>query len=66
MIDYLNLGGGLSGCALASRLKEYNSSLNIALVEAGPDEHEHPLISKPMGTMKLNNSIFQYSMRTVP
>ena len=66
MIDYLILGGGLSGCVLASRLKEYNSSLNITLVEAGPDEHKHPLISEPMGTMQLNNSIFQYSMRTVP
>ncbi len=66
MTDYLILGGGLAGCVLASRLKEYDPSLNITLVEKGPDEHEHPLITEPMGTLQLHNSDFQYNYKTVP
>ena len=66
MIDILIVGGGLCGCVLASRLKEYNPSLSICLLEAGPDEHEHPLITDPMGTMQLHNSAFQYNYKTVP
>lgn len=66
MADYLILGGGLAGCVLASRLKEYDASLNITIVETGPDEHDHPLITDPLGTMQLNNSRFQYNYKTVP
>ena len=52
MADYLIIGGGLAGCVLASRLKEYDPSLEITIVEAGPNEHDHPLITEPMGTMQ--------------
>ena len=66
MTDYLILGGGLAGCVLASRLKEYHPTLSITLIETGPDEHNHPLITEPMGTMQLNNSLFQYNLKSVP
>ena len=66
MTDYLILGGGLAGCVLASRLKEYDASLRITVVEAGPNEHDHPLITEPMGTMQLHNSPFEYNYKTVP
>lgn len=52
MADYLILGGGLAGCVLASRLKEFDPSLSITLIETGPNEHDHPLITEPMGTMQ--------------
>ena len=66
MPDYLILGGGLAGCVLASRLKEYNATLSITMIETGPNEHDHPLITEPMGTMQLNNSPFQYNLKSVP
>ena len=51
MTDYLILGGGLAGCTNATRLKEYNLSASVTLVEAGPDEHANPLMIEPMGTV---------------
>ena len=66
MTDYLILGGGLAGCVLASRLKEYKPSANVTLVEAGPDEHDNPMITEPMGILQLHNSVHQYNYKTVP
>ena len=66
MTDYLILGGGLAGCALASRLKQYNPSVSVTLIEGGPDEHANPLITEPMGTFQLHNSSLEYNYRTVP
>ena len=66
MTDYLVLGGGLAGCAIATRLKEYNPSASVTLVEAGPDEHANPLITEPMGTFQLHMSPLEYNYATVP
>ena len=66
MADFLILGGGLAGCVLASRMKEYDPSLSVTVVETGPNEHDHPLITEPMGTMQLHNSPFEYNLKTVP
>lgn len=35
--DYIVVGGGLSGSVVSSRLLQYNTSLNILLLEAGND-----------------------------
>lgn len=66
MTDYLILGGGLAGCTLATRLKEYDPSASVTLVEAGPDEHANPLITEPMATFQLHNSQYEYNYTTVP
>ena len=66
MTDFLIVGGGLAGCVLASRMKEYRPALSITIIETGPNEHDHPLITEPMGTMQLNGSDFQYNYKTVP
>ena len=66
MADYVIVGGGLAGCVLASRLKEHDPSLRITLIETGPNEHDHPLITEPMGVLQLHNSPFEYNYRTVP
>ena len=66
MADYLVLGGGLAGCTVATRLKEYDPSASVTLVEAGPDEHANPLMIEPMGTFQLHMSKFEYNYHTVP
>lgn len=66
MADYLILGGGLAGCVLASRIKEYQPSATVVLVEAGPDEHNNPLITEPMGISQLYNSVYNYKYKTAP
>lgn len=66
MTDYLIIGGGLAGCVVASRLKQYEPTASVTLVEAGPDEHANPLITEPMGTFQLHMSDFEYNYRTVP
>ncbi|KAK8001172.1 hypothetical protein PG991_013394 [Apiospora marii] len=35
--DHIVVGGGLAGCVVASRLKEYQPSARILVIEAGPD-----------------------------
>lgn len=66
MADYLIVGGGLAGCVLASRLKEYKPSLSTTVIETSPNEHDHPLITEPMSTIQLHNSPFEYKLKTVP
>lgn len=66
MVDYLILGGGLAGCTVASRIKDYDPSASVTLVEAGPDEHANPLITEPMGTFQLHMGPFEYNYHTVP
>jgi len=66
MADYLILGGGLAGCVLATRLKENDPSSNVTLLEAGPNEHENPVVLDPMGTFQMHNSRYEYNYTTVP
>lgn len=66
MTDYLILGGGLSGCVVASRLKQYLPQASVTVVEWGPNEHDNPLITEPMGTFKLHMSPLQHNYKTVP
>ena len=46
--DYIIVGGGLAGCVVASRLHQGDPSKSILLVERGPDEQKHPLITNPV------------------
>lgn len=66
MADYLVVGGGLAGSVLASRLKENDPSATVTLIEAGPDEHENPVVLDPMGTFAMHNSKYEYNYATVP
>ncbi|KAF5669941.1 alcohol oxidase [Fusarium heterosporum] len=40
--NYIIVGGGLSGCVLASRIREYDDTAKILLIEAGKDTRERP------------------------
>ena len=66
MTDILVLGGGLAGCTLATRLKQLLPDKIITLVEAGPNKHDDPLLTEPMGTLQLPNSSYQHNYKTVP
>ncbi|KAK7732320.1 hypothetical protein SLS63_004997 [Diaporthe eres] len=45
--DYIIVGGGLSGCVLASRLREYKPGSRILLIEAGQDTRSRTDILRP-------------------
>ncbi|KAK7424119.1 hypothetical protein QQX98_000729 [Neonectria punicea] len=45
--DYVIVGGGLAGCVLASRLREYNEEAKIVLIEAGPHTRSRPDVLNP-------------------
>ncbi|KAI3069364.1 CAZyme family AA3 [Aspergillus niger] len=64
--EYIIVGGGTAGCVLASRLKQYNSSLSILLVEAGPDASNHPLVPDGSKATQLLGSELDWTYDTVP
>lgn len=45
--DYIIVGGGLSGCVLASRLRQYKPGSGILLIEAGQDTRSRNDILRP-------------------
>lgn len=45
--DYIIAGGGLSGCVVAARLKEYKPEAKILLIEAGEDTRARTDILRP-------------------
>lgn len=64
--DYIVVGGGLTGCALASRLKQGDASLNILLIEAGVDATGDPRTTAPMGCFALSHSELDWAYQTIP
>ncbi|PIG79285.1 hypothetical protein AARAC_004265 [Aspergillus arachidicola] len=64
--DYIIIGGGLAGCALASRLYEKNNSLNILIIEAGTNAADHPLTKAPLACFGAHYSPLDWAYTTVP
>ena len=61
--DYIIVGGGTAGCVVASRLHQGDPSKSILLIERGPDERKHPLITNPMAAPLIpmnTNLVSQY------
>ena len=64
--DYIIVGGGLTGCALASRLYHDNTALKIILLEAGNDPTGNPQVTTIAGAFALANSELDWSYKSVP
>lgn len=64
--DYIIVGGGISGCVVASRLHEKNPSLKILLIEAGPDASNHPNVPGPKTAQLLLHSELDWNYETTP
>ncbi|KAH8433404.1 GMC family oxidoreductase [Aspergillus melleus] len=64
--DHIIVGGGLTGCALASRLAEKDESLRILIIEAGPNVVDHPLTSTPLACFASHHSPLDWDYTTVP
>ncbi|KAL4742962.1 hypothetical protein BDV11DRAFT_140937 [Aspergillus similis] len=64
--DYIIIGGGLAGCTLAGRLSEKNHSLQILIIEAGPNVAGHPLTEYPLACFGAHHSPLDWAYTTVP
>lgn len=64
--DFIIVGGGLAGCVVASRVKQYNNAANILLLEAGPDTRSRTDILE-MQALNLGGPLdWQYQSEPVP
>ncbi|CAK3972286.1 FAD NAD(P)-binding [Lecanosticta acicola] len=63
--DYIILGGGLSGCVVASRLRQARPDLSIALIENGSDIRSEESIHLPAQAWLLDPKYY-YIDHTVP
>lgn len=64
MYDYIIVGAGSSGCALAARLTE-NPNVRVLLLEAGPKD-SNPYIHIPIGFYKMTSGPLTWGLSTVP
>ncbi|OBS24679.1 hypothetical protein FPOA_05219 [Fusarium poae] len=65
MHDYIIVGGGLSGCVLASRIREYDEHSTILLIEAGKDTRGRPEV-QDMQILNLGGELdWQYESEPV-
>ncbi|KAF4981160.1 hypothetical protein FZEAL_2994 [Fusarium zealandicum] len=64
--DYVIVGGGLAGCVLASRLREYDEPASIVLLEAGQDTRSRSDVREPQ-VLNLGGDLdWQYQSEPTP
>ena len=66
IFDYLIVGGGTAGCALASKLHRKDPSKSIAIIERGTDERNNPMVTNALGASQLSQTELVYSYQTEP
>jgi len=65
VFDYVVVGGGSAGCAVAARLSE-DPSISVALIEAGPDDHGIPEVLQLDRWMELLESGYDWDYVVEP
>lgn len=63
--DYIVVGGGLTGCVVASRLKQSANSPEVILLEAGPDT-DNPAAAGFLSGLSLLGSDLDYAYQSQP
>lgn len=63
---YIFIGGGLTGCALVSRLRQGDPSAKVLLIEAGPGPTGDPCIGSPLDCLALGHSELDWAYKSVP
>ncbi|HQQ63259.1 MAG TPA: choline dehydrogenase [Pseudomonadales bacterium] len=65
MFDFIVVGAGSAGCAIAGRLSE-NAECKVLLLEAGPND-KHPMVHMPGGAAEiLKSNKMNWQMYSVP
>ncbi|KAL8902658.1 MAG: hypothetical protein Q9207_004496 [Kuettlingeria erythrocarpa] len=64
--DYIVVGGGLTGCVIASRLAQHKPALHVLLFEAGNDASSNPLTKDVGGAFALAETDLDYCYKTTP
>src|SRR5215212_511650 len=64
MYDYIVVGGGSAGCALAARLSEIPEN-RVLLLEAGPRDRS-PYIHMPVGFYRMTSGPLTWGFKTAP
>ncbi|KAL8823629.1 MAG: hypothetical protein Q9191_005686 [Dirinaria sp. TL-2023a] len=64
--DYVVVGGGLTGCTIASRLKQSDPAVSIIVLEAGPHSEKKHDVTTPMGGFALQDTELDWHYSTVP
>jgi choline dehydrogenase len=64
MVDYIIVGGGSAGCAMAARLTE-NPDISVLMIEAGPKD-TNPYIHIPVGFYKMTSGPLTWGLKTAP
>ncbi|KAK8113061.1 hypothetical protein PG984_013587 [Apiospora sp. TS-2023a] len=63
--DYIVVGGGLAGCVVASRLKEYKQSARILVIEAGADvSHDQGILN--FQSLDFSGQKFAWTYKSLP
>jgi choline dehydrogenase len=64
MVDFIIIGGGSAGCALAARLTE-KPDVSVLMLEAGPKD-TNPYIHLPVGFYKMTSGPLTWGLKTAP
>lgn len=64
--DYIIVGGGLTGCAIAARLHHGDPSLQVLVLEAGTDATDNPQTRDLAGAFALAGSDLDYNYKSTP
>ncbi|KAK0621564.1 hypothetical protein B0T17DRAFT_508902 [Bombardia bombarda] len=64
--DYVVVGGGLTGCAVASRLSQSDKKPKVILIEAGADPSSNPAAAGFLSGLSLLGGEFDYLYQSEP